>query len=72
LNTLSIYNKKITIIVWSQWLTPVILATQKDHSSMPATANSSQTYLGKPITEKGWGGVVEWAQGVGSEFEPQY
>jgi hypothetical protein len=45
-----------------QWLMPVILATQEAHSSKPDPISK------KPFTKRA--GRV--AQGVGSEFKPQY
>jgi hypothetical protein len=43
---------------------------QEDRDSKPARANSSRDPISeKPFTKKGVGGV---AQGVGSEFKPQY
>jgi hypothetical protein len=42
---------------------------QKDHSLRPAWANSSRDPILKKTSQKRAGGV---AQGVGSEFKPQY
>jgi hypothetical protein len=59
-------NYKSLFLAWHQWLIPVILATQEDHSSKPAWANSSQNpILKKHNTKKGWqssSGCRRWAQ----------
>jgi hypothetical protein len=48
---------------------PIILATQEDHGSKPAWANSLQDPISVKTFTKKHGGV---AQGVGPEFKYQY
>jgi hypothetical protein len=50
-----------------QWLTPIILATQEDHGSKPAWANSSQDRISRKPFRKRAGGV---AHGEGPELNP--
>jgi hypothetical protein len=54
-NCLSSYQDPILARCW--WLTPVILATQKDCRSNPAQANSSRNPISKIPSQKG---LVEW------------
>jgi hypothetical protein len=54
-----------------QWLTPIILVTQEDHGSKLAQANSLQYLILKERnpSQKRTGRV---AQGIDTEFKPQY
>jgi hypothetical protein len=58
-----------TVLIPNRWLMPVILATQEDHGSKAAWANSLQEPILKIPNTKRADGV---AQGVGPEFEFQY
>jgi hypothetical protein len=67
--------KKINNIARSQWLTPVILATQEAEiwritvGSQPRQISSQDPISKIPDTKRYFCGV---AQGVGPEFKPQY
>jgi hypothetical protein len=58
---------------WCWWLKPVILATPEAEISriviQSQPCSSGDPIVKKPITKKG---LVEWLQGVGPEFKPQY
>jgi hypothetical protein len=66
-------NIKMSFLARRRWLTPVIPATpgrdQEDGSSKPAQANSSGNLISKIPNMKRTG---RGAEGVGSEFKPQY
>jgi hypothetical protein len=65
LTVLNVYFKMVAQ-TRRQCPTPVILATQKDHSSKPSQANSSQDSILKKSIKKRAGRVV---QGVSPEFK---
>jgi hypothetical protein len=57
------------VAAWHWGLTPVIPATQEDHSSKPALGKQfTRPYLKKTPSQKRSGGV---AQGVDPEFKSQ-